>query len=100
MRLPELFAHWALGTVIAAVRIYQHTLSRLLPPSCRFEPSCSQYMIDAVGRHGVCRGLGLGVWRVLRCNPWNPGGYDPVPGLGLELAPRPEPDTDSTRHES
>jgi uncharacterized protein len=100
MRLLELSAHWARRTVIATVRLYQRTLSRLLPPSCRFEPSCSQYMIEAVGRHGVCRGVGLGMWRVLRCNPWNAGGYDPVPGTDREPVPCPGQDPGPSRHES
>ncbi len=62
------------------VRLYQHTLSRLLPRVCRFTPSCSQYMIRAVELHGFWRGILLGCKRICRCNPLNPGGYDPVPG--------------------
>jgi uncharacterized protein len=100
MRLSELLAHGMRGAVIAAVRTYQRTLSRVLPPSCRFEPSCSQYMIDAVGTHGVLRGLALGVWRVLRCNPWNPGGYDPVPGWTPPQDPCADAGVEATRHES
>lgn len=79
MALAERAAHLVGSILIALVRLYQLTLSRVLPPSCRFEPSCSQYMIEAIAAHGVCRGLALGVWRVLRCNPWSRGGYDPVP---------------------
>ncbi len=63
----------------AAIRGYQLLLRPLLPPSCRFAPSCSHYAIEAITRHGPWRGLGLAVWRVLRCNPWGAGGYDPVP---------------------
>lgn len=61
---------------------YQAVLSPLfaaLGSQCRFEPSCSQYMIDAVRSRGAFVGMGLGIWRVLRCNPFNSGGYDPAP---------------------
>jgi putative membrane protein insertion efficiency factor len=64
------------------IRLYQRTLSRVLPPSCRFYPSCSEYAVGCIQRFGLLRGLALSVWRVLRCNPFNPGGYDPVPGTG------------------
>jgi putative membrane protein insertion efficiency factor len=63
--------------LIVAVRAYQLTLSRCLPPLCRFEPSCSSYMIGAVAKHGFLLGAWRGVGRVCRCHPWNPGGYDP-----------------------
>ena len=61
---------------------YQRTLSPLFAAfgsQCRFEPSCSQYMIDAVRARGAIVGVALGLWRLLRCNPLNPGGYDPAP---------------------
>ncbi len=61
---------------------YQAVLSPLfaaLGSQCRFEPSCSQYTIDAVRARGALVGMGLGIWRVLRCNPFNSGGYDPAP---------------------
>jgi putative membrane protein insertion efficiency factor len=61
------------------IRIYQRTLSRVLPPSCRFEPSCSDYGIQAIERHGLIRGAWLTAKRIGRCHPFNPGGYDPVP---------------------
>ena len=61
------------------VRAYQLTVSRLLPPACRFHPSCSQYAAQALGRHGALRGTALTVKRLLRCHPWHPGGVDPVP---------------------
>lgn len=60
------------------IRLYQR-LTRRLPPVCRFMPSCSQYTLEAIELHGVCRGLLLGAWRVLRCNPLVAGGPDPVP---------------------
>lgn len=64
----------ALGTI----RVYQKTLSRVLPPSCRFYPSCSQYAYDAIARYGVIRGGWMALGRLGRCHPFNPGGYDPV----------------------
>jgi len=68
------------GVLILLIRIYQVTLSPLLAafgPVCRFEPSCSRYMIGALRKYGVIKGLWKGTGRVLRCHPWNPGGYDP-----------------------
>jgi len=65
--------------VLALIRLYQNTLSRALPPSCRFYPSCSQYSYEAIDKYGIWRGGWLGFRRVLRCHPFNPGGYDPVP---------------------
>jgi hypothetical protein len=64
---------------MAAVRAYQLVLSPLLPPSCRFTPSCSAYAHEALTRHGAVRGSWLAARRLARCHPWNPGGYDPVP---------------------
>ena len=64
--------------IVGVVKIYKYCISPLLPPSCRFTPSCSTYMIQAVEKHGVLRGVVLGVWRILRCHPFSKGGYDPV----------------------
>ena len=64
---------------LALIRVWQLTFSRVLPPSCRFEPSCSQYGYEAISRYGFVRGGWLAVKRVARCHPFNPGGYDPVP---------------------
>jgi len=61
------------------IRVYQMTLSKVLPPSCRFEPSCSHYTYDAIDKYGLIKGSWLGAKRIIRCNPFNPGGYDPVP---------------------
>lgn len=61
------------------IRLYQRTLSKVLPPSCRFYPSCSQYSYEAIRKYGLLKGSWLGFRRILRCNPFNPGGYDPVP---------------------
>ena len=63
--------------LIACVRFYQRWISPCLPDMCRFEPSCSQYFIEAVQKYGPLKGTLKGIWRILRCNPWNPGGYDP-----------------------
>ncbi|MBI06707.1 MAG: membrane protein insertion efficiency factor YidD [Rhodospirillaceae bacterium] len=62
------------------IRGYQLMISPWLPPSCRFEPSCSRYALEAVQRHGPLFGSGLFIWRMLRCNPFGGQGYDPVPG--------------------
>jgi len=61
------------------IRIYQMTLSPLLPPACRFEPTCSHYTYEAIEKYGLFKGSWMGFLRILRCNPFNPGGYDPVP---------------------
>lgn len=65
--------------LIAFVRFYQICLSPLKPPCCRFTPTCSQYAIEALRKHGPIKGLLLAIWRILRCNPWGGSGYDPVP---------------------
>jgi hypothetical protein len=59
------------------VRGYQLLVSPVLPKSCRFYPSCSEYMIQAIVEYGVWQGVGKGIWRILRCNPFCAGGYDP-----------------------
>ncbi len=61
------------------IRLYQLTLSQALPPSCRFTPSCSVYTYQAIEKYGFFKGGWLGVKRIARCHPLNPGGYDPVP---------------------
>ena len=61
------------------VRAYQLTVSRMLPSSCRFHPSCSEYTRQAIAEYGVVGGCWLGMKRLARCHPFNPGGYDPVP---------------------
>lgn len=64
---------------ILLIRAYQRGVSPWLPRSCRFYPTCSQYAVEAIEKHGILRGGGLAARRVLRCHPGNPGGYDPVP---------------------
>jgi len=65
--------------MVGLIRFYQMTISRALPPSCRFYPSCSEYTLQAITKYGVFKGGWLGVKRISRCHPLNPGGYDPVP---------------------
>jgi putative membrane protein insertion efficiency factor len=63
--------------LLAPIRFYSRVISPALPPRCKYHPSCSAYAVGAVERYGILRGLVLAVWRVLRCNPWSHGGYDP-----------------------
>ena len=64
--------------LIALIRGYQKYISPLIPPSCRFQPTCSQYAIEAVQKYGAWKGGAMAIWRILRCNPFCKGGYDPV----------------------
>ena len=64
---------------ILPIRFYQRCISPLTPPSCRFTPTCSQYAIEALRKHGVLKGLYLAIRRIMRCHPWGGSGYDPVP---------------------
>ena len=64
---------------ILLVRLYQMGLSPVLGWNCRFEPTCSQYVVQALAEHGTVKGLALGLWRLLRCHPFSKGGHDPVP---------------------
>ena len=65
--------------LILPIRFYQRYISPLKPATCRFTPTCSQYAIEAIRKHGPFKGLALAIWRILRCNPWGGSGYDPVP---------------------
>lgn len=65
--------------LIGLLKAYRYGISPYLGRNCKFHPSCSVYAIEALQKHGLLRGLRLAVWRVLRCNPWSAGGYDPVP---------------------
>jgi uncharacterized protein len=64
--------------VSAPIVLYQRLISPALPRRCKYEPTCSRYAIDAIREYGILRGLVLAGWRLLRCNPWSHGGYDPV----------------------
>lgn len=76
------------AVVLAPVIVYQRVLSPALPRRCKYEPTCSRYAVQAVGEYGILRGLVLAGWRLLRCNPWSHGGYDPVEAQGLFEADR------------
>lgn len=76
---PERKAGPVARVLLVPVNFYRRWISPVLPPSCRFEPSCSAYAVEALTVHGALRGFWLTVRRLLRCGPWHPGGYDPVP---------------------
>lgn len=82
-RLRDLpFTVWNLPRILllAMIRGYQFVISPALPKdTCRFYPTCSHYSYQAIYKHGAIKGTGLSIWRVLRCNPYNDGGFDPVP---------------------
>lgn len=65
--------------LLGLIAVYRYAISPMLGRNCRFMPSCSEYASEAIHRHGSVRGSWLALRRVLRCHPWNPGGYDPVP---------------------
>ena len=64
---------------LALIAVYRYGISPILPPRCRFLPTCSEYAADAVREHGAARGAWLALRRIARCHPWAPGGFDPVP---------------------
>ena len=71
---------------IGGVRVYQWTVRPFIGAHCRFEPSCSEYAVAALRGHGLLRGSLLAGWRILRCNPWNEGGHDPVPACACRTS--------------
>ncbi|MEO6497221.1 MAG: membrane protein insertion efficiency factor YidD [Solirubrobacteraceae bacterium] len=74
------------AVVLAPIRVYQRVISPALPRRCKYEPTCSRYAVQAIGRYGILRGLVLAGWRLLRCNPWSHGGFDPVEAQRLFAA--------------
>lgn len=64
--------------MIKTVQFYQKNVSPVIGPHCKFQPTCSEYMIECLDKYGVVRGLPRGIWRIIRCNPFSKGGYDPV----------------------
>ncbi len=92
----------ARSAAAGALRLYKRFISPVLPPACRFVPTCSEYAAEAIEKHGILRGGTLAVRRLVRCGPWHPGGYDPVPpskGLltPVLLAANPSSTRSSTR---
>lgn len=75
--IGRIISRGGVAILVGGVRLYQLTISPLIGPACRFHPSCSQYMIEALRKYGVLRGGWRGLRRLSRCHPWNPGGYDP-----------------------
>jgi len=88
-----------LWIVILPIRIYQYTISPILPTSCRHVPSCSQYSIEALKTHGIIRGTYLAVHRILRCHPWGTHGHDPVPPKPYRIFKIKNPNTESSGDE-
>ena len=78
------------GAAVAPVRLYQRFISPGIPRRCKYHPTCSEYAVGAIRRHGILRGVVLAVWRLLRCNPWSHGGVDFVEDQKL-FRPRPHP---------
>jgi putative membrane protein insertion efficiency factor len=76
--VPRAFARALRALAVAPIVVYQKAISPALPRRCKYEPTCSRYAVDAIRAYGILRGVVLASWRVLRCNPWSDGGYDPV----------------------
>ncbi len=77
--------------LILPIRLYQLVLSPMVGERCKYYPSCSEYAVQAIGRFGILRGLVLAGWRLLRCNPWSRGGFDPVEEQRLFKSRKPGP---------
>ncbi len=74
----RILSQGARALVTAPILVYRKAISPALPRRCKYEPTCSRYGLDAIRTYGILRGIVLALWRVLRCNPWSDGGYDPV----------------------
>lgn len=81
-KVVKFFIEGIVFILILPVKFYQFAISPYLPSKCRHVPTCSQYTIEALKVHGPVKGLLLGIYRILRCNPWGTSGYDPVPPKG------------------
>lgn len=79
MRIAAIMKSAAVFLLCLPIHFYRKCVSPMFPPTCRFTPTCSQYAIEALKKHGPVKGLLLTAWRILRCNPWGGSGYDPVP---------------------
>ncbi|HTC59997.1 MAG TPA: membrane protein insertion efficiency factor YidD [Solirubrobacteraceae bacterium] len=75
---PRDMARIARMLAVTPIVLYQRLISPAIPRRCKYEPTCSRYAVEAIGKYGILRGLVLAGWRLLRCNPWSHGGYDPV----------------------
>jgi uncharacterized protein len=71
-------SRWARAIAVAPIAVYQRVISPAIPRRCKYEPTCSRYALEAIREYGILRGVVLASWRLLRCNPWSYGGYDPV----------------------
>jgi len=76
-RIAAFLSRLVIAVLVGLIRVYQWTIGLLFGHVCRFEPSCSRYMIGSLQKHGVFRGLWRGIARICRCHPWHPGGIDP-----------------------
>lgn len=92
MRVVSAVHEGLVFVVSLPIRFYRRFLSPLKPSCCRFRPTCSQYALEALEEWGVVCGLGLALWRILRCNPFGRGGYDPVPACPWKKRNQPEND--------
>jgi putative membrane protein insertion efficiency factor len=79
MKILQILHTGIIWLMIIPIKFYKYAISPMLPNSCRHVPTCSEYTMEALKRHGIFRGSLLSVWRILRCNPWGTHGYDPVP---------------------
>ena len=80
---------WLRSVAAAPIVVYRRVISPALPRRCKYEPTCSAYAVQAIQRYGILRGLVLAGWRLLRCNPWSHGGFDPVEAQTLFTTPKP-----------